>query len=370
MFKNLRYLRAWFVITLLFAVVTVHAALSCSQCGKNIRGRYLKVKGQAYCSKSCLKRKLPKCVLCGKAIGKKAVRSNNGKIYCSEKCFEKTLPKCSECHSVLKKRYFKKNGKLYCNKCYEKIIPNCSMCGTKLRGRYANIGGRFYCMNCAGRPKCFSCQRPANGGKLSDGRYVCKECTKDPVTSLLDLERIRKSVSALLDKHLDLETPPEVEIQLVDYPTLSKKSPHYSEGIELGLFEYKCKIMTRVKRNVFTGKETKEVTKTDERYIIYVLSHLPRHKAKEVMAHEIGHAWMQKHYAGIRDLKVREGWSQYVAHRANTLMDQEFLNHYIETNRDPIYGDGYRQIQELVDKKGEHGLRLEFRRLSRNGRLH
>ena len=88
------------------------------------------------------------------------------------------------------------------------------------------------------------------------------------------------------------------------------------------------------------------------------------------MAHELAHAWMQKNYAGIRDLKVREGWSQYVAHRANTLMGQEELNNYIETNRDPIYGDGYRQIRDLVETKGEHGLRLEFRRLSRNGNLH
>lgn len=336
MHKFFGHLRFFLILVIMLAVIPVYAALRCSVCGNNIHGRYFTV---------------------------------NGKTFCSKKCFRSTLPKCSECNAVLDKRYFKKNGKLYCQKCFDKTIPDCSMCGIKLRGRYANIGGRFYCMDCAGKARCFSCQRPADGGELSDGRHVCKECMRDPVTSLDDLNRIRKNVSALLDRHLDIKTPPEVEIEIVDFQTLKKKSPHYSEGIELGLFEYKCKIMTRVTRNIFTGKEETQVKKTDERYIIYILSHLPRNKAKEVMAHELAHAWMQKNYSGIKDLKVREGWSQYVAHRANTLMGQEGLNNYIETNRDPIYGDGYRQIRELADEKGEQGLRLEFRRLSRNGNL-
>ncbi len=358
--KNTRRLLIFFLMLL---VVPVYAAMRCSQCNDVIRGNYYKLHGKVYCSKRCLNKSLPKCAVCGKTIN--GGWRVNGKDYCSQKCLDTILPKCVVCHKPVRRGGIIKNGKYYCSReCAETTLPKCSMCGVRLHGAYMNIGGSFYCKNCAARPKCFCCQKPADGITLSDGRQVCKKCMREPVSSLEHLEKIRKFVQQVLKTNLNIDVPPEVELRLVDFPTLEKKSPDYSEGMELGLFEYKCRMHAQTKRNIFTGKETVKTYKTDEKYIIYILDHLPVYKAKEVMAHEMGHAWMQKYYPGIKDLKIREGWAQYVAHGANKAMNQAYLNHFIEINKDPIYGAGYRQIRKMIDQTGHSGLRREFRRLS------
>jgi Protein DA1 len=360
--KIIGKVRILFILAVMFSIIPLYAAMRCSQCNGSIRGRYYNFKGKVFCSKRCINKTRPKCAVCGRTINR--MWRFKGKDYCSQACLDKILPKCSVCNKPVRKGVSRK-GKYYCSReCSDSTLKKCSMCGGRLRGRYMNIGGSYYCKNCASRPRCFCCQKPADGASLSDGRLVCKKCMKNPVTSMEQLKKIHQEVQLLLKDKLKLKTPAEVELRIVDFPTLQKKSPNYSEGIELGLFEYKCKIHTETKKNILMGTETSRTYKTDEKYIIYILSHLPEYKAKEVMAHELAHAWMQKYYSGISDLKIREGWAQYVAHDANRLMNQAYLNPHIENNKDPIYGDGYRLIKKMVDQKGPAALRREFRRQS------
>ena len=112
---------------LLFGLLPIVAqALSCSVCGREIRGQYLRSEGRILCSPEC----------------------------------------------------------------WEKILPRCSLCDAPLAGRYVKFvtGGRerLYCLKCSELPRCFSCDLPTNGAALPDGRKLCPECA---ATAVRDPER-------------------------------------------------------------------------------------------------------------------------------------------------------------------------------------
>ena len=107
---------------LLFGLLPIVAqALSCSVCGREIRGQYLRSEGRILCSPEC----------------------------------------------------------------WEKILPRCSLCDAPLAGRYVKFvtGGRerLYCLKCSELPRCFSCDLPTNGASLPDGRKLCPECAATAV---------------------------------------------------------------------------------------------------------------------------------------------------------------------------------------------
>ena len=83
---------------------------------------------------------------------------------------------------------------------------------------------------------------------------------------------------------------------------------------------------------------------------------MSRKKFIEVASHELAHDWMQEYYPKISDLKVKEGWAQYIAWRVNKIYGNLDFNTLIEKNKDPIYGDGFRLINE---KAGESDSWLE-----------
>ena len=79
---------------------------------------------------------------------------------------------------------------------------------------------------------------------------------------------------------------------------------------------------------------------------------MTRNKLAEVLAHELAHDWMQMNYRNISDLKIKEGWAEYVATRVNSLYGRDYMNRRIEENPSDIYGGGYRHISNMA-KKGD-----------------
>ena len=130
----------WILLACLLPAVA--QALSCSVCGREIHGQYLRAEG---------------------------------KILCSSECWEKLLPRCSLCDAPLSGRYVKFDG-----------------------------GGRerLFCMKCSELPRCFSCGLPTRGTRLPDGRTLCPQCSADAVSDPAEAEalyrRIEKEVFRLL----------------------------------------------------------------------------------------------------------------------------------------------------------------------------
>ena len=305
------------------AIYAMAATLRCSNCKKRISGQYLKSSsGQIFCGSKCYKSILPKCVVCKKRYNKGFV-SASGEKYCSKKCLSTTWKVCDLC------KEHKPTGIITHNKV-------------------------FFCATCAKLPKCFSCNEPDHCFKLSDGRNICHKCKKTAIEKEFEAKKLLQSVRNVMRNELKLFTDNKITVRLVDQATLSDIAGH-SDNRELGLYRYKCTYttVTETKKRLFHKEEKSTSIKNKKEFFsVLLLSHIPKKKMIEVISHELAHDWMQAYYPNIKDLKVKEGWAEYVAHLMNSVYGQNFMNSRMENNPDPIYGGGFRKIKAIADRDG------------------
>jgi hypothetical protein len=123
-------------------------SVTCSACGKTIRGEYLVLDGHPYCSQNCIDTVLPACAVCGEAIRGPHL-TFDGKRYCSQACLDRNLPACDMCGRPVQGQYFESKGKTYCSDdCYQLSLPRCEACGEGMK-EWREIEGRLYCHPCA-----------------------------------------------------------------------------------------------------------------------------------------------------------------------------------------------------------------------------
>lgn len=296
-------------------------ALKCATCGRKIRGQYLKLKGRHYCSKRCLSKSLPKCDECGRP----SKYTSGKKHYCSNKCLEKSWPICASCH-----RHAQKG----------------------MRRSYKKV---FLCERCAAKPKCFSCFMPADYGRLPDGRRICKKCNKTAVMDYDIVVKVAKSVRNAMREKLGLSTNHKIVYKMVGSDELSGKNEHGQSGTELGLYKFAQTIETfTLTKTDYLGRKTttKEKRVKPATHTIYLLYGMPKNKLIEVVAHELGHDWMQEHLPKITNLTLKEGWAEYVASLVNSLCGRSKMNMRMKLNKDAVYGGGFRKIYKISRKNG------------------
>jgi hypothetical protein len=100
--------------------------------------------------------------------------------------------------------------------------------------------------------------------------------------------------------------------------------------------------------HTLNGKET-----TTEVNGVAVLEGMPALTFQGVTIHELGHVWLIVH--GVKNLPLwaEEGFCELLAHRYyNQLNTSEglYYTRAIETNQNPIYGDGYRRVSAIADR--------------------
>ncbi|MFA7230589.1 MAG: hypothetical protein WC071_04915 [Victivallaceae bacterium] len=311
------------------------------------------------------------CTVCHKKIKGNFLKSN-GRIYCSQDCFNKTLPTCAACGKVCSREYFQKDNKFYCSKaCLSTTLPHCSCCGKAFSKGviFKGVEGeKVFCPECANKPKCFSCTMPGDCKTLNDGRYICNNCAETAILEQVDADKIFSEVRECMKRDLNIVTDHQINFLLIDVETMKKRSPDYAPGQELGLYTYECtvKTVTSVKYSLIRGKqENTESYKTNVQYSIYLLYGIPKKKFIEVCAHELAHDWMQERYPAIKDLKIKEGWAEYIAALVNTLYGQSKMNERMEKSNDGIYGAGYHAIKDYIRLHGEDGLWTYLEKLNR-----
>jgi len=300
--------------------------LKCHICGKKIRGKYIKdSKGRVYCSKECYRKSLPKCVVCGRPAGMKT----GGKYYCSNKCLKTTWRKCCICGKLTNKGV--------------------------LRGYLR----KFLCMECASKPKCFACSMPGEY-ELADGRYLCKDCYKSAIFDYDTAIEIANDIRGKIKENLLLSTGHKIDYHLVTLFELKKKNSSV-RVTELGLFKFSMLVQKRIRTVKKGSVEKREISRniSDEHYDIYLLTGMPKKKLQEVVAHELGHDWMQENFPNIEEDLIREGWAEYLASEVNKLLGHGAMNIRMEKNSDAVYGQGYRMIRKYVEENGINAL-MEF----------
>lgn len=277
---------------------------------------------------------------------------------------------CSQCGSQIRpgQRYMVSSGKVFCSRqCYIQTLPECTICGKRsfTGGIYAMDHSFFACTDCMKLPRCFSCQFPTRGGtKLSADRVICPDCARTAVSDPAQAAALFQEVRDTMRFSLGIVTKHPVRLSLTDPVTLHRLSGARSgQLVEQGLFRYNVDV-ERVTTRDYLGRKTGEkLYKKNEAIDIYVLDYLPKNRMEHVMAHELAHDWMTEFYPGIREEWIKEGFAEYIAWRYNRYKKRNKLNHRVENNPDPVYGEGFRRIRKIAKNRGFDGLKkfLEFK---------
>ncbi|GMH89099.1 hypothetical protein TL16_g11356 [Triparma laevis f. inornata] len=273
-----------------------------------------------------------------------------------------------------------------------------------------------YCATHEEARRCTSCNRveprKAPFAKLGDSRVLCDSCCRTTILDSDELKPIWSSVLTFLHK-LDLVVWPEmsnIPILSVDFNTLNEKnsrggSAHMGQGgpITRGLcltetegeglmmpqlsFDPRQNGFSMQHRHFSFGQSTAHVT------AILVLSGLPKLLTGSILAHEAIHAWLKLHpgYLTLINRTGGEGFNRqseegvcqlvahlYLASQERTLSHttpydasssssssstpssgdltesqlNQFFKFSIETEKSPVYGEGYRKAAKLYEQIG------------------
>ncbi|KAF8094700.1 hypothetical protein N665_0355s0013 [Sinapis alba] len=232
-----------------------------------------------------------------------------------------------------------------------------------------------------GTAKCCGCERlQACGTKhlmLADNRWLCVECNESTVMDTDESQSLHFEIREFF-KGLNMKVEKVFPLILVDQQSLNKAEEENQYGV--------------VTRGICMSEE-KIVTRESQRFVrecnvtaILILYGLPRLLTGYLLAHEMMHAYLR--LKGYRNLKtvLEEGICQVLGRMwlesqrfsssnassssassssssrtpppdtTSTKGDQsdfekkllEFCIHQIETDESPIYGDGFRKVNEML----------------------
>lgn len=260
-----------------------------------------------------------------------------------------------------------------------------------------------------GTPRCCSCEKmepvDARYLHLEDGRKLCLECLD---SSIMDTHECQPLYLEIQDFYegLNMKVEQQVPLLLVERQALNEameeeKKGHHRVSETRGLCLSEEQIITMVSRRPRIGgyrildlfTEPYRLVRRSEVTAILVLYGLPRLLTGSILAHEMMHAWLRLKGYPTLDPKVEEGICQVLAHMwldseiaggsssnvASTSSSSpssssssssnstppsskkgqrsqferklgEFFKHQIETSSSPVYGDGFREGNEAVEK--------------------
>ena len=219
-------------------------------------------------------------------------------------------------------------------------------------------------VSCGSCGRLFSPKKAAREQFLSDGRVSCLACLREAVTDAATLDavsqRVRRGMSEL---GLPPPTGP-LSMRLVDQGKLNREVERvHGRGSLRGL--------TLTTFRTVTGGPNAGTSFSHE---VWVLAGLPVVECVSVLAHELGHVWMNENYIDMSPPAV-EGFcnllSMYALQKESSKLAQ-VLRKNLEMSDDRVYGRGFRDMSKQLDKMGWPGLirDLSSRRvpLSRRGR--
>lgn len=347
---------------------------TCSKCNRRLAGFQYYIdrnSRRAVCSLCAL------CSVCGQRVGNRMYLSSNGDPLCY-----RDVEKCSRCGVILDKKKYKVGNKFFCKNDLPEICPQC---GKSVRSHSCGASGEFYCnkdLMCAtcgqaihgsyvvlvdkvsvckscyknkSLHRCFLCHVPISnhnaGLVFSDGRHSCKEHMKGAInTSRLDnyLTLAKKNITTYVSPRLKLNDNIPLTIHCVDGDSLQKttKSIKDMEGLEESL-------VLGVTKPVFI----RDVVDTCQ---IWMLQGLPEQYFMTALVHECAHAWQAETInsysiyskVGPRD---REGFANWVAYKYNQRVGRTEQLKYLDSSKDPYYGEGLQYYKRMERKYGING---------------
>jgi LIM domain/Protein DA1 len=284
----------------------------CKQCKQPIWGNYINTLGATWHPEHFL------CAACQKPIGNSHFNLHDGEPYHPE-CFrQQNAPRCAYCGKPLMNEYLVDHwGTMFCKE-HQGKYPTCSYCGRLVPPQ----------------------QQEQSRRNLEDFR--CPTCRASAIESI---DQARPIFSRLIHwvnnqglKYNNLH----LSLELVDRYKLAKlitgrtgTAGTHSQGVTLSTTQ------------TMNGK----VFRTEVNNIA-ILEGMPTISFQGVTIHELGHVWLI-----VQDIKnlqpwTEEGFCELLTHHYYTQLNTEESRYHaksIETNPDPVYGEGFRRVRTIAD---------------------
>lgn len=287
------------------------------------------------------------CNYCGKEIKGKYIVFENRNYHVE--CYKQVQTKCAYCNKPIEGKYISKDGKKYHEKCYfENVALKCDLCEKIIEGYYITDywGNNYHREHEENEWRCDYCGRfispglTGGGVQYNDGRTICNLCKKSSVINDSKAEAIVSDVRRGLEKFGIVINYGRIDVRLVNRNELRKlanKSDDPSDTRGFAFQQYWTQNGKIVKRE----------------FVIYLLNGMPQKDLEAVAAHELMHLWQYLNSPTDVSLQLIEGSCEYAAYLYLTGKNDtysQFLIHKIETNGNPIYGEGFKRVKNLVDK--------------------
>jgi hypothetical protein len=309
----------WLIAAILLLAGSALAGPKCDYCGKPIQGDYLTYDGRVY-HPACYHQNIaPRCAVCGEEIVEGGIIFEEKNYH--KTCFEdKVALRCSVCGGIIEGEYLVDHWGNKYHKYHQQEIASCSFCG-----------------------RLFSDPKAGGGIDLDPPHKICHSCSETAVSDL-------KTAQPYVDQTLDMLT---------------------KAGITVKPKDFKLKLVTREELGRITGQELPDqfglthYQKTeywgfleDKELMIYIVAGLPKMHFISTVAHELMHAWLflnPRYDPDEGDPQLIEGSCNGAALLVLRQFDDEMAAYVIrqmEEEESPIYGDGFRRVEHMIDNRG------------------
>ncbi len=341
----------------------------CHGCHKEITGPYIEALGHSWHKQHFV------CTVCREEFPDNKFQERDGKPYCDRDYYDKFGERCHGCGKPITNHYIEalghkwhkdhfvcticgkpfedagflqRDGKPYCERdFYELFGLKCNVCHEPLRGEYfRDSWDNSFCARHGDElQQCFTCRRlicesiTGGGVEYEDGRKMCNVCRMTAIDKIEAALPLFAQVQSILAKQgLSLDDSIRMPLRLAsedEIDNLAGGTPQIEAGLSL--------METLTLNGLETGRNVKEVV---------ILYGLPSTHAAAVLAHEFGHVWCFLNDLPHLPIHELEGICEMFSYEYLLSIDtpeSRFHRKGIESNQDPVYGGGFRQIRDAIN---------------------
>ncbi len=317
----------------------------CASCRKAITGSYVEALDQVW-HPDCFV-----CARCGRSFGAQAFHVKDGRPYHAD-CYKEAFGlRCAACGAFIEERYVIQDSLPYHPQCHrDRFGMRCAVCGEYIESQYIrDFWGDTYCVRHQTEYSvCYVCQRPVcrrltgGGVRYNDGRVLCRPCRDQAVDDPAQAQQILHQVQERM-AHYGLDTRAvNVPLAMVALSKLVQDKDDPAQARLRG--------QTQTQIQTQNGQEV-------ERHIevVYTLGGLPPEYLESVLAHELGHVWLFMQYVEGLPQDLEEGLCNlfaYLLHQEKSSPEARHCIHLLEENPDPLYGEGFRRVRAIYERRG------------------
>ena len=231
----------------------------------------------------------------------------------------------------------------------DSVRYSCASCGEMMERwlvrKYLNDGVWYHeahlriCPRCAALPACASCNNAASYDH-GDGRWFCRDCRMRKVFDQKTGREIFEETRRYLKERFGISTDHKIYFSLENMDFMDQITNSYSKH-SIG---YWSPVQTKVSYGNGIEYRSPKV------FRIRIISGLSPEYLASVVAHELTHDWSWEPLGQLRNFEqIVEGVARYVEWLyLKSRGKHKMAMWHVENVPDPVYGNGFRKIRELL----------------------